>query len=115
MHRAALGILPGGGPALASFAAYALERAVGGAGARGLGRGAVEGVASPEAANNAAAQTSFVPLLTLGLPSNPVVALLLGALIVHGIQPGPGIVDKEPTLFWAWWPACGLATRCCSR
>jgi putative tricarboxylic transport membrane protein len=95
----ALGMLPGGGPVLASFAAYALERAW----ARGsgtLGRGAIEGVAGPEAANNAAAQTSFVPLLTLGLPSNPVVALLLGALIVHGIQPGPGIVDKEPAVFW---------------
>ncbi|WP_370651545.1 tripartite tricarboxylate transporter permease [Luteitalea sp. TBR-22] len=96
---AVLGMLPGGGPVLASFASYGVERAW----ARHphmLGRGAVEGVAGPEAANNAAAQTSFVPLLTLGLPSNPAVALLLGALIVHGVQPGPGIIAQEPTLFW---------------
>ena len=94
-----LGVLPGGGPLLASFAAYAVEKKVVSA-RHALGSGAVEGVAGPEAANNAAAQTSFVPLLTLGLPSNAVMALLLGALIVHGIQPGPGFVAKEPELFW---------------
>jgi putative tricarboxylic transport membrane protein len=94
-----LGVLPGGGPLIASFASYAIEKKF----ARGspeLGAGAIEGIAGPESANNAAAQTSFVPLLTLGLPSNAVVALLLGALIVHGIQPGPTIIAKEPTLFW---------------
>jgi putative tricarboxylic transport membrane protein len=96
----ALGVLPGGGPAIASFAAYAIERRFGDRSAPALGSGAIEGVAGPEAANNAAAQTSFVPLLTLGLPSNAVVALLLGALVVHGVQPGPEIVSKEPALFW---------------
>jgi TctA family transporter len=84
---------------VASFAAYALERACSGRTGQ-VGRGAIEGVAGPEAANNAAAQTSFVPLLTMGIPSNPVIGLLLGALIVHGIQPGPGIIQKEPALFW---------------
>jgi TctA family transporter len=69
-------------------------------GATVLGSGAIEGIAGPESANNAAAQTSFVPLLTLGLPSGPVGALLLGALIVHGIQPGPTVLTTEPTLFW---------------
>ena len=94
-----LGVLPGGGPLLASFASYAVERKVG-SGRKALGTGVIEGVAGPEAANNAAAQTSFVPLLALGLPSNAVMALLLGALIVHGVQPGPGFIDKEPALFW---------------
>jgi putative tricarboxylic transport membrane protein len=94
-----LGVLPGGGPLLASFASYAVEKKVVSA-RHALGSGAIEGVAGPEAANNAAAQTSFVPLLTLGLPSNAVMALLLGVLIVHGIQPGPGFVAKEPELFW---------------
>jgi putative tricarboxylic transport membrane protein len=65
-----------------------------------VGSGAVEGVAGPEAANNAAAQTSFIPLLTLGLPANPVMAMFIGALIIHGIQPGPDIIAKQPTLFW---------------
>ena len=92
-----LGVLPGGGPLIASFASYAVEKKL----ASGpLGSGAIEGIAGPESANNAAAQTSFVPLLTLGLPSNAVMALLLGALIVHGVQPGPAIITKEPTLFW---------------
>ena len=94
-----LGILPGGGPVLASFASYALEKKVA-TGSPALGAGAIEGVAGPESANNAAAQTSFVPLLTLGLPSGPVGALLLGALIVHGVQPGPTVIAKEPALFW---------------
>jgi putative tricarboxylic transport membrane protein len=94
-----LGVLPGGGPLIASFASYAIEKKLA-SGLPPLGAGAIEGVAGPESANNAAAQTSFVPLLTLGLPSNAVMALLLGALVVHGIQPGPGILVKEPTLFW---------------
>jgi putative tricarboxylic transport membrane protein len=93
-----LGVLPGAGPLMASFASYALEQKVSPNVA--FGRGAIEGVAGPESANNAAAQTAFVPLLTLGLPSNAVMALLLGALIVHGIQPGPGVIAKEPSLFW---------------
>jgi putative tricarboxylic transport membrane protein len=94
-----LGILPGGGPLIASFASYAVERKVASA-VPPVGSGAIEGVAGPESANNAAAQTSFIPLLTLGLPSNAVMALLLGALIVHGIQPGPAMLSHEPRLFW---------------
>jgi TctA family transporter len=94
-----LGVLPGGGPVIASFASYAVEKKLS-KGVPAVGTGAIEGIAGPEAANNAAAQTSFVPLLTLGFPSGPVGALLLGALIVHGIQPGPGIVTKEPAIFW---------------
>ena len=94
-----LGILPGAGPVIASFASYALEKKLA-TGPPALGSGAIEGVAGPESANNAAAQTSFVPLLTLGLPSGPVGALLLGALIVHGVQPGPSVIAKEPGLFW---------------
>jgi putative tricarboxylic transport membrane protein len=98
MLGSVLGILPGAGPLIASFASYALEKRV--SPRAPFGRGAIEGVAGPESANNAAAQTSFVPLLTLGLPSNAVMALLLAALIVHGIQPGPGVIAKEPALFW---------------
>jgi putative tricarboxylic transport membrane protein len=94
-----LGTLPGGGPLLASFASYALEKKVS-SGGPPLGAGAIEGVAGPESANNAAAQTSFIPLLTLGLPSNGIMALLLGALVVHGVQPGPDVIVGEPTLFW---------------
>ncbi len=94
-----LGLLPGGGPTLASFAAYSVEK-VFARGRRDLGRGAIEGVAAPESANNAAAQTSLLPLLLLGVPSNAVVALLLSALIVQGVQPGPEIMVREPTLFW---------------
>jgi TctA family transporter len=94
-----LGVLPGGGPVIASFASYALEKRLA-SGAPPLGSGAIEGIAGPESANNAAAQTSFVPLLTLGFPSGPVGALLLGALIVHGVQPGPAVLTKEPALFW---------------
>ena len=94
-----LGVLPGGGPVIASFASYAMEKKLA-SGTPALGSGAIEGIAGPESANNAAAQTSFVPLLTLGFPSGPVGALLLGALIVHGIQPGPAVLTKEPALFW---------------
>jgi putative tricarboxylic transport membrane protein len=94
-----LGALPGGGPVVSSFSSYALEKNLSRAEPR-VGHGAVEGVAGPEAANNAAAQTSFIPLLTLGLPANPVMAMFVGALVIHGIQPGPDIIVKQPTLFW---------------
>ena len=96
---AALGILPGGGPVLASFSAYALEKKVSRQPER-FGRGAIEGVAGPEAANNAAAQTSFIPLLTLGLPANAVMALMIGALMMQGIAPGAQLMTTRPELFW---------------
>jgi TctA family transporter len=96
---AALGILPGGGTVLGSFSAYTLEKKVAKDPSR-FGKGAIEGVAAPESANNAAAQTSFIPLLTLGIPSNPVMALMIGAMIIHGIQPGPQIMTAKPDLFW---------------
>ncbi len=95
----ALGILPGGGAVLASFGAYAMEKKVGRNRAE-LGHGAIEGVAAPESANNAAAQTSFIPLLTLGLPANAVMALMVGAMTIHNIQPGPLVMNANPTLFW---------------
>jgi putative tricarboxylic transport membrane protein len=94
-----LGILPGGGVVLASFAAYTVEKKVAKDPSR-FGRGAIEGVAGPESANNAAAQTSFIPLLTLGLPSNVVMALMMGAMIIQGIAPGAAVMDKRPDLFW---------------
>jgi putative tricarboxylic transport membrane protein len=96
---AALGILPGGGPVLGAFSAYTLEKKMAKDPSR-FGKGALEGVAAPESANNAAAQTSFIPLLTLGIPSNPVMALMIGAMIIHGIQPGPQIMTAKPELFW---------------
>ncbi|MCI0754178.1 tripartite tricarboxylate transporter permease [Teichococcus vastitatis] len=95
----ALGILPGGGASLASFGSYMMERKMS-KGRAEFGNGAIEGVAGPEAANNAAAQTSFIPLLTLGIPSNAVMALMVGALIIQGIQPGPRMVESQPDLFW---------------
>ena len=95
----ALGVLPGGGHVLAAFTSYSVEKRVSRQ-PKEFGRGAIEGVASPESANNAAAQTSFIPLLTLGLPAHPVMALLLGAFIIQGIVPGPGVIDDEPELFW---------------
>ena len=94
-----LGILPGGGVVLASFASYTLEKKIARDPTR-FGRGAIEGVAGPESANNAAAQTSFIPLLTLGLPSNVVMALMMGAMIIQGIAPGAAVMDKRPDLFW---------------
>jgi putative tricarboxylic transport membrane protein len=96
---AMLGILPGGGAALASFGAYALEKRVS-KHASELGTGAIEGIAAPEAANNAGAQMSFIPMLTLGFPANPVMALMIGAMIMQGIQPGPGVMAEQPRLFW---------------
>ena len=94
-----LGILPGGGAIIASFAAYTLEKRVSKT-PQNFGRGAIEGVAAPESANNAAAQTSFIPLLTLGIPPNPVMALMVGAMTIHGIVPGPQVMTKQPELFW---------------
>ena len=94
-----LGILPGGGAVVASFAAYTFEKRVSKHPER-FGRGVIEGVAAPEAANNAAAQTSFIPLLTLGIPPNAVMALMVGAMTIHGIVPGPQVMAKQPELFW---------------
>jgi putative tricarboxylic transport membrane protein len=94
-----LGILPGGGAVIAAFAAYTLEKKVAKDPSR-FGRGAIEGVAAPESANNAAAQTSFIPLLTLGIPPNAVMALMVGAMTIHGIVPGPQVMTKQPDLFW---------------
>lgn len=94
-----LGILPGGGTSLASFSAYSLEKKITATPER-FGKGAIEGVASPEAANNAASQTSFIPMLTLGIPSNAVMALMIGAMTIHSIQPGPEVMTKNPELFW---------------
>jgi TctA family transporter len=95
----ALGILPGGGALLASFGAYSFEKKISRNPAE-FGRGAIEGVAAPESANNAGAQTSFIPMLTLGIPANPVMALMIGAMIIQGIQPGPTVMSEQPALFW---------------
>ena len=95
----ALGILPGGGALLASFGAYTLEKKVSRY-AHEFGKGAIEGVAAPESANNAGAQTSFIPLLTLGIPSNAVMALMIGAMMIQGIAPGPQVMTERPQLFW---------------
>lgn len=94
-----LGILPGGGAVIASFGAYAVEKRVSKHPER-FGSGAIEGVASPESANNAASQGAFIPLLTLGIPANVVMAILLGALMIHGIKPGPLLMKHHPNLFW---------------
>jgi len=94
-----LGILPGGGAMLASFASYSLEKKIS-RNPEEFGKGAIEGVAGPESANNAGAQTSFIPMLTLGIPSNAVMALMIGALILQGIQPGPTMMTDQPRLFW---------------
>jgi putative tricarboxylic transport membrane protein len=94
-----LGILPGGGVMISSFASYALEKRISRHPER-FGKGAIEGVASPESANNSAVNGAFVPLLTLGIPSNVVMAVLMGAFILHGITPGPLIMEKHPDLVW---------------
>ena len=94
-----LGILPGGGAVVSSFAAYTFEKRIAKDPSR-FGNGAIQGVAAPEAANNAAAQTSFIPLLTLGIPPNAVMALMVGAMTIHGIVPGPQVMVKQPDLFW---------------
>jgi len=94
-----LGILPGGGASLAAFGAYSLEKKMS-KNSHEFGKGAIEGVAAPESANNAAAQTSFIPLLTLGIPPNAVMALMVGAMTIHNIQPGPQVMTSNPALFW---------------
>ena len=94
-----LGILPGGGALLASFGAYTLEKKVS-SHPEQFGKGAIEGVAGPESANNAGAQTSFIPMLTLGIPGNAVMALMIGALMIQGIAPGPQVMNEKPELFW---------------
>jgi putative tricarboxylic transport membrane protein len=94
-----LGILPGGGALLSSFAAYTIEKKIAKP-PRDFGNGDIRGVAAPESANNAGAQTSFIPMLTLGVPSNPTMALMIGALMIQGIQPGPEVMTQRPELFW---------------
>ena len=94
-----LGILPGGGAMLSAFASYMIEKKLAKDPTR-FGKGAIEGVAGPESANNAGAQTSFIPLLTLGIPSNAVMALMVGAMTIHSIQPGPQVMTSNPDLFW---------------
>jgi putative tricarboxylic transport membrane protein len=96
-----LGILPGGGALLASFAAYTIEKKTKlKPGEVPFGQGNIRGVASPESANNAGSQTSFIPLLTLGIPPNAVMALMVGAMTIHNIQPGPQVMTSNPELFW---------------
>lgn len=96
-----LGILPGGGALLASFASYTMEKRLAGSKATPpFGKGNISGVAGPESANNAGAQTSFIPMLTLGIPCNATMALMIGALMIHNIQPGPQVMSSNPTLFW---------------
>ncbi|MFO1143013.1 MAG: tripartite tricarboxylate transporter permease [Amaricoccus sp.] len=94
-----LGVLPGGGAILASFASYALEKKISKHPER-FGKGAIEGVAGPESANNAGAQTSFIPMLTLGIPTTATLALMIGAMMIHNIQPGPQVMTANPALFW---------------
>src|SRR4249920_2292696 len=94
-----LGVLPGGGALISSFASYVVEKKIAKDPSR-FGHGAVEGVAGPESANNAGAQTSFIPLLTLGIPSNPTMAVMVGAMTIQGIAPGPRVMVTQPELFW---------------
>jgi TctA family transporter len=94
-----LGVLPGGGALLASFASYTMEKKLAGSSGR-FGKGDIRGVAGPESANNAGAQTSFIPMLTLGIPPNAVMALMVGAMTIKGIQPGPQVMTSNPQLFW---------------
>ncbi len=95
-----LGVLPGGGALLSSFASYTLEKKITRSPRVPFGKGAIQGVAGPESANNAGAQTSFIPMLTLGIPPNPVMALMVGAMTIKGIQPGPQVMTGNPELFW---------------
>jgi putative tricarboxylic transport membrane protein len=94
-----LGILPGGGAVISSFGAYTFEKKISKTPEK-FGKGIIQGVAAPESANNAAAQTAFIPLLTLGIPPNAVMALMVGAMTIHGIVPGPQVMTKQPDLFW---------------
>ncbi|MEF7613911.1 tripartite tricarboxylate transporter permease [Aquincola sp. MAHUQ-54] len=95
-----LGVLPGGGALLSSFASYTLEKKIVKRPSVPFGKGAIQGVAGPESANNAGAQTSFIPMLTLGIPPNAVMALMVGAMTIKGIQPGPQVMSSNPELFW---------------
>ena len=95
-----LGVLPGSGALLASFASYTVEKRMVRAPRVPFGKGAIQGVAGPESANNAGAQTAFIPMLTLGIPTNAVMALMIGALMLKGIQPGPQVMTSNPQLFW---------------
>ena len=95
----ALGALPGVGPSIAAFMSYAIEKRVAKDPSR-FGKGAIEGISAPESANNAAAQTAFVPSLSLGIPGDAVMAVMMGALIIHGITPGPLLISEQPELFW---------------
>jgi TctA family transporter len=96
-----LGVLPGGGALLAAFAAYTVEKkSRGRVGEVPFGQGNIRGIAGPESANNAGAQTSFIPMLTLGIPPNAVMALMVGAMTIKGIQPGPQVMTSNPELFW---------------
>ena len=94
-----IGMLPGGGSIIASFSSYALEKRISKHPER-FGKGAIEGVAAPESANNSAVSANFIPLMTLGIPTNVVMALVLGALMIHGIRPGPTLIQENPALFW---------------
>jgi len=94
-----MGILPGGGPVLSTFIAYGVEKRVS-KHPEQFGKGAIEGVAAPESANNAAASTSFIPLMTLGIPPNVVLAVLFGAFLIHGVTPGPMMMTQHPEIFW---------------
>ena len=94
-----LGVLPGGGAMLSSFASYSVEKKLAKDPSQ-FGKGAIQGVAGPESANNAGAQTSFIPLLTLGIPENAVMAMMVGAMTIHNIQPGPQVMTSNPQLFW---------------
>jgi putative tricarboxylic transport membrane protein len=94
-----LGLLPGAGPVISSFTSYGLEKRISKHPER-FGKGAIEGVAGPESANNSAVSANFIPLMTLGLPANAVMALILGGLLVHGIRPGPMLIQEHPDLFW---------------
>lgn len=94
-----MGILPGGGPVLSTFIAYGVEKKVS-KNPEKFGQGAIEGVAAPESANNAAASTSFIPLLTLGIPPNVVLAVMFGAFLIHGVTPGPLLIKEHPEVFW---------------
>ena len=109
----AVGLVPGGGPVTASFLSYAMERRSA-QGPETFGKGRIEGVAGPEAANNAAVSSGMIPLLSLGIPGNAVTALLMGALIINGVQPGPMHDHRTaPTCSGAWSPASTSATSSC--
>lgn len=99
LRGSALGALPGVGPSIAAFMSYAIEKRVAKDPSQ-FGQGAVQGISAPESANNAAAQTAFVPSLSLGIPGDAVMAIMLGALIIHGITPGPMLINEQPEMFW---------------